>query len=653
MAAEQGHVLWRPRPDAHQTTRMGRYLERTGALHGFDPRDYQQAWRWSVENLETFWESIVEEFDVIFHDQPDTTLVKGTMPDVSWFPGATLNYAEHALRRDGGTTAIIGRAQGRADIELSWADLRDQVSRVRAGLQRLGVGRGDRVAAYMPNIAETVVAMLACASLGAIWTSCAPEFGVKSVIDRIRQIEPKVLLAIDGYHYGGNVVDRTREVAEIRAALPSLHATVILPILGSTAEPDDAIGWSELTAESGPLEFEAVGFDHPLYVLYSSGTTGAPKAIVHGHGGILVEHLRLLGLHHDLGETDRFFWMTTTGWMMWNYLVSGLALGSTIVLFDGNPGHPDLMALWQLAEETGVTVFGAGAPYFMACRKAGLAPGTHLDLSHLREIGSTGAPLPVEGFEWVYESVGDDILLASVSGGTDMCTAFVVGAPVLPVQSGRLACAALGAKVESFDPEGRPLIGERGELVITQPMPSMPVGLWGDDDRSALRATYFEHFPGVWRHGDWIEIHPDGSSVISGRSDATLKRGGVRIGTAEFYSLVESLADVADSLVVHNATTDQLVLFIVPRAASTWDDAAKAEIIAQIRKGLSPRYVPDVIHVVPAIPRTLSGKKLEVPVKRLLEGTPLPQVADRGALANPECLDAYLEFVGGGANDKD
>jgi acetoacetyl-CoA synthetase len=495
-------------------------------------------------------------------------------------------------------------------------------------------------------VAETVVAFLATASLGAIWSSCAPEFGIRSVVDRFRQIEPTVLLAVDGYRYGERPISRAAEVQAIRDALPTLSATVVLPYLDpEAAPPAGALSWQDLLSEKGPLDFAAVPFDHPLYILYSSGTTGLPKPIVHGHGGILLEHLMALALHLDLSSGDRFFWFTTTGWMMWNYLVSGLLVGATLVCFDGDPAHPDLGALWQLAEATEMSYFGTSAPFLLSCRKAGLRPRDDADLSRIRGVGSTGAPLPAEGFEWVYDAVTDDALLGSVSGGTDVCAAFVGMAPLLPVRSGEISCRYLGAKVEAFDKRGRSVIGEQGELVLTAPMPSMPVGFWGDPDGTRYRAAYFDTYPGVWRHGDWITISETGACVISGRSDATLNRGGVRVGTAEFYSVVEDLDDVADSLVVHledpAGGPGELLLFVAPRPGVAVDEALRARIATALRSSLSPRHVPDTIYEVAAIPRTLSGKKLEVPVKRILAGTAVDDAASLGALANPESLVAF------------
>jgi len=453
-----------------------------------------------------------------------------------------------------------------------------------------------------------------------------------------------VLLTIDGYRYGGRDVDRTQELAAIRAALPSLKATVVVPYLTDGAAIPDAVPWGELAAESGNLAFEAVPFDHPLYVLFSSGTTGLPKPIVHGHGGILLEHLKIHALHHDLGPDDRFFWYTTTGWMMWNYLMSGLLVGSTIVLYDGSPAHPDLMRLWHLASETATTCFGTSAPFLMACRKAGLEPGRQVDLSRLRSIGSTGAPLPAEGFRYVYEAIGSDLQLASVSGGTDVCTAFVGVSPLVPVWEGEISCRHLGCRVEAFDPNGQSLIGEQGELVITAPMPSMPTGFWNDPDGSRYRAAYFADYPDVWRHGDWITITERGSCVITGRSDATLNRGGVRIGTAEFYAIVEGFPEVADSLVVHLEDGDRLILFLALQPGKELDDALRSRLISDLRANLSPRHAPDEIVAVPSIPRTLSGKKLEVPVKRILTGTPPDRAASRDSLSDPTSLDAFVAY---------
>jgi acetoacetyl-CoA synthetase len=651
--AELGALLWEPPPDARTTSRMGRFLDEVERTFGVELPDYRAAHRWSVEDLDGFWSAVVDHFDLRIADRPAAVLADAAMPGAVWLPGARLNYAEQALRWTGGSPAIVGRSQTRDEVALSRDELRDQVARAAAGLRRAGIGRGDRVVAYLPNIPETMVAFLACASLGAIWSSCAPEFGVKAVVDRVRQIEPSALLVVDGYRYGDKAIDRAEEVAHIREALPTLRACVVLPYLAGEVDPGrfpDVTGWDELLAEPGELTFEPVAFDHPLYVLYSSGTTGLPKAIVHGHGGILLEHVKILGLHHDLGDGDRFSWFTTTGWMMWNYLVSGLLVGSTVVTFDGDPGSPDLLTLWRLAADHRLDVFGVGAPFLLSCRRAELSPRAEVDLSALRSVGSTGAPLPPEGFGWVYEHVKADLLLTSASGGTDVCTAFVAASPLLPVHAGEIPGPCLGCDVQAFDEAGQPVVGERGELVITRPMPSMPVGFWNDPDGARYREAYFEDFPGVWRHGDWLEITERGTCVITGRSDATLNRGGVRMGTSEFYSVVEDVEGVLDSLVVHHDDPSggpgELVLFVVLDEGRSLDDGIGATIARAIREELSPRHVPDGLHCVPAVPRTISGKKMEVPVKRILDGEPLEKVANPGAMANPDSLDAFLELVG-------
>jgi acetoacetyl-CoA synthetase len=643
-------VLWSPPADVLETSRIGHYLAWLRTERGLDFRRYDDAWRWSVDQPGAFWRSIWDHFEVLARHEPTGDLVETRMPGARWFPGATLNYAEHALRlpgRESGDVVVLGRSQTRGPIILTAADLRDQVARCRAGLQRLGVGRGDRVAAFLPNVPETIVALLATASLGAIWSSCAPEFGVRAVIDRFGQIEPRVLLAVDGYRYGDKSIDRRLELAEIRAALPSVDSTVVLPYLDPAAARaiPDAVGWEELVAETAPLVHEAVPFAHPLYILFSSGTTGLPKPIVHGHGGITLEHFKALALHTDLAPADRFLWFSTTGWMMWNYLVSGLAVGSAVVTFDGNPAFPDLAELWRIAAETRTTYLGTSAPYLMACRKAGLRPGRDLDLSALRGVGSTGAPLPAAGFDWVAEAVSDAIPVGSLSGGTDLCTGFLGPSPLVPVWSGEISCRMLGARVEAFDEAARPVVGREGELVITAPMPSMPVGLWGDEDGSRFREAYFSTYPGVWRHGDWLTITDRGSCIVSGRSDATLNRGGVRIGTAEFYGIVEALPDVADSLVVHLEDAaggpGELLLFVVLREGRALDDDLRRGIAATLRDELSPRHVPDSVVQVPTIPRTLSGKKLEVPVKRILLGAAPEAAASRDSLADPGALAPF------------
>jgi acetoacetyl-CoA synthetase len=578
-------------------------------------------------------------FELRAHTPHERVLGSRDMPGAEWFPGARLNYAEHMLRGDGDAVAVVARSNTRGPIELTFGELRDQVSRARAGLQRLGVRRGDRVVAYLPNIPETLVAFLATASLGAIWASVAPEFGVRSVLDRLAQIEPKVLLVVNGYTYRDKRIDRRPEVAAIAAGLPTVEQVI------EVGYGDDVDGWAGLTREPGPLALDAVPFDHPLYVLFSSGTTGLPKAIVHGHGGILVEHVKNLGLGWDLKPGGRLLWFTTTAWMMWNALVSALLLRSSIVMLDGDPAWPDLAQQWRLAEQTRPTVMGVSPAFVMACRKAGLDFGRRFDLASIRVVPIAGSPLPPEGYDYLYEQLGPEMLLVNGSGGTDVCSAIVSGSALTPVHRGEMAGRWLGVDATAFDLDGNEVTGELGELVIRQPMPSMPVGLWGDEDGSRYRAAYFDMYPGVWRQGDWVRFSEAGTCVVTGRSDATLNRGGVRLGTGEFYSVVEELEEVEDSLVVHLEDPEggpgELVLFVV----ADLDDELRARIAGALRSQLSPRHVPDTITAVPAIPRTLTGKKLEAPVKRILRGEPAEAVASRGALAVPEAVDAFVRFA--------
>jgi acetoacetyl-CoA synthetase len=627
-----GTTLWEPEERTVREARVTHFLQWLGRGGGY--RDLHD---WSVADVDGFWQAIWDYFGVL-GDRGDGPVVRGErMPDIEWFPGATLNYARNALRTawtDPDRIAIIHEDESGREGKLSYGELAAEVSRVAGGLRRLGVGKGDRVAALLPNIAEAVIALLATASIGAVWSSCSPDFGERSVVDRFAQIEPTVLIAVDGYRYNGKDYDRRDVLTKVTAALPSLKAVV--GVRGASG----TIGWEELSGDGmdGKDEFEEVGFEHPLWVVYSSGTTGLPKPIMHSHGGIVLEHLKVLSFHMDLRPGDVFAWFTTTGWMMWNFLVGGLQVGTTIVLYDGSPGHPRTGALWELAAKHRVTYLGVGAPYLLACMRAGVAPE---NLPALRGVGSTGSPLPPEGFTWVYEAVKHDLVLGSFSGGTDVCTGFVGPSPLLPVRAGIIAGACLGAKVESFDPDGEPLIGQVGELVVTKPMPSMPIGFVNDPDKTRYRESYFAEYPGVWRHGDWIEILPDGGTVIYGRSDATLNRGGVRMGTSEFYRVVEALPEVADSLVVDTGqlgTEGRLVLFVTLAPDTALDEKLVTSIKTALRTQLSPRHVPDEIRDVPGIPRTLSGKKLEVPVRRILLGTPAERAVDSSALANPEVL---------------
>jgi acetoacetyl-CoA synthetase len=640
----QGDVLWTPPPDVRETTEIGRYLNWLRDERGRDFAGYDELWRWSVSDLEGFWASIWDFFEI--GASYERVLSERVMPGARWFEGARLNYAERLLSGDEETVAVVARSQTRGPIELTLSELREQVARARAGLQRLGVGPGDRVVGYLPNVPEALVAFIATASLGAIWASCAPEFGRRSVLSRIAQIEPKVLLAVAGYTYRDRAIDRREEVAAVRAGLPTVEHVVHVPY--GPLELPDAIGWDALLAEPGPLEFEPVAFDHPIYVLFSSGTTGLPKAIVHGHGGMLVEHLKAQQLGWDLKPGSRLLQFTTTAWMMWNALVSALLTGASIVMIDGDPAWPGLDQQWRLAAETGATHLGVPPPFLMRCRKTGVELA-ELDLSALRVVVTAGSPLPGDGFHYVYEQLGTDLLLLNGSGGTDVCSAFVTGGFLVPVYEGEIATRCLGVDAKAFDSEGREIVGELGELVIAQPMPSMPVGFWNDPGDARYRDAYFDHYPGVWRHGDWIQFSERGSCVITGRSDATLNRGGVRLGTSELYAVVEELEEVADSLVVHLEDDEggpgELALFVVLSDGRQLDEALRARIAGALRSELSPRHVPDTIAAVPGIPRTLTGKKLEAPVKRILRGADAERVASRDALADPSAIDAFVALA--------
>ena len=651
-----GAVLWEPDEKTVRQARVTRFMSWLKDRHQLHLGGYEDLWQWSVSQPGEFWSAVWDYFEVLGERGEGPTLAGAVMPDVRWFDGATLNYARNALRTawtDPDRTAIIFDSErGRAG-SLSYAQLAAEVARVARGLRSLGVARGDRVAALLPNVPEAVIGLLATASLGAIWSSCSPDFGARSVIDRFAQIEPKVLIACDGYGYGGKEFSRAAMVDEVVAALPGSPAVVLVNLIDAADSSVDVTSWDSLGTGGNRREpeFEEVPFAHPLWVVYSSGTTGLPKPIMHGHGGIVLEHLKALSFHQDLRPGDVFAWYTTTGWMMWNYLVGGLLVGLTIVLYDGSATYPATDRLWRLAAGHGVNYLGVGAPYLVACMKAGLRPGEQTDISALRAIGSTGSPLPPEAFGWVYEQVKPDLLLGSFSGGTDLCTGFVGPCPLLPVRAGVISGRCLGARVEAYDEDGKPVIGQVGELVITQPMPSMPVAFWKDPDGVRYRGSYFDMYPGVWRHGDWIELLPDGGCIIYGRSDATLNRGGVRMGTSEFYRAVEGFDEIADSLVVDTGrlgAEGRLVLYVVPAEGAELDDDLKNRLRAALKAQLSPRHVPDEIHQVPGIPRTLSGKKLEVPVRKILHGMDPERAADPNALADPEVLRYFGRFQGSG-----
>lgn len=623
LQAAAGEILWRPSADARSTTAMGRYMSWLKDQRGLEFEDYEDLWKWSVDDLEGFWGSIAEHFAVNFHDLPSAVLADRRMPGARWFPGATLNFAEHALAGPGDQVVLIARSEARARIEMTRQQLRERVASVRAGFERLGLERGDRVAAYLPNTPEAMIVLLAAASMGAIFTSCAPESGTASVISKIGQIEPRLLVTVDGYAYGGREFDRSAEVAAIRAAVPSIRTTVVVShLLNDAGRIPDAIDWNQLGSTPAPQHFTPLAFDHPLYIVYSSGTTGRPKAIVHGHGGILLEHLKLFLLHDNLGPDDRWFWYSSTNWMAWNYGPSSLLAGGSILTFDGHPMRPGIADFWRMLSEESVTWLGTSPGFIGACQKAGVVPREVADLSSLRAINSGGSPLSPEGWRWIYRAVKSDVYLSSSSGGTDVASAFVSGCRLLPVRAGEIACRLLGVDAQAYDDDGEVVVGERGELVIRQPMPSMPVGFWGDDDGRRMREAYFERFPGVWCHGDWVTFSAQGTCQVTGRSDATLNRGGVRLGTSEFYAVTDELPELGDSLVVHLEDQEngpgELILFVTTRDGGPLADSVRDRIREVLRDQLSPRHVPDTIAQVREIPRTLSGKRQEIPVKRIL-----------------------------------
>jgi acetoacetyl-CoA synthetase len=665
-AASTPPTLWEPNEELKRGSALAAYMEWLRGERDVAVETYDELWKWSVDEIEDFWASIWDYFEVQSSEPYDAVLGSRAMPGTDWFPGARLSYAEHIFRdRDDSEVAIRHASELRQLSELTWGELRSLTARIAGGLRDLGVGPGDRVVAYLPNIPEAMAAFFACASIGAIWSSCSPDFGVSSVVDRFAQIEPKVLFTVDGYRYNGRDFDRMDTAAALEREIPSLSHTVLLPYLDSEADAgrlDKGIAFADLLArgEGVPLEFEQLPFDHPLWVLYSSGTTGLPKAIVHSQGGILLEHLKKLNLHLDARPGDRVFWFSTTGWMMWNFLAGVLLTPASIVLYDGSPGHPDLGVLWDLAADANVTCFGTSAAYIASCMKDGVEPGAGRDLSALRSVGSTGSPLSPEGFQWVYDHVGEDTWLFSTSGGTDVCTAFVGGCVLLPVHLGELQARSLGADLHSFDEEGNALVGEVGELVIAQPMPSMPIFFWNDPDGERLHDSYYSMYPGVWRHGDWIEITDRGTAIIYGRSDSTINRGGIRMGTSEIYRAVLEVDAIVDALVVDVPASQSVAaraagvadhdswmpLFVVLRDGTELDDALTREIARHVRAECSPRHVPNNVYAIAEIPRTLSGKVLEVPVKRILMGTPPDQAASRDSLQNPAALDWFVELAG-------
>jgi acetoacetyl-CoA synthetase len=642
--------VWTPGKDLLDRSWLTLYMKWLAKHRSLEFDNYDALWKWSVEKPADFWASFLDYSGIITHGQLDSVLEEREgMIGTTWFKGLLFNYAENIFSHASQDTdaVVFGNEQGQKR-RIGWAELESSVAALAAWLRDHGVVKGDRVVSVMPNIPETVIAFLAVQSIGAVWSSCSPDFGNPSIVDRFYQVEPRVLLLTDGYQYNGKQYSKINSWEELRRALPSLEQVVFLPYADESSEMPGTVNWKDVMLwKHGPLQFEPVSFDHPLWILYSSGTTGKPKAITHSVGGNLIEHLKVLLLHWDVKPGEKFFWYSTTGWMMWNFSVASMLAGATLVLYDGSAGHPDLNVLWELAKEEEIHHFGGGAAFFIACMKAGMRY-RDIELPSLRTIGSTGSPLPPEAFEWVYRDVKKDVWLISFSGGTDICSGFVGGCPHLPVYSGEIQCRLLGCYLESFNEAGQPVRNELGEMVILRPMPSMPIYFWNDEGNERYRNSYFGHFPGVWRHGDWIEITDRGSVVIYGRSDATLNRDGVRIGTSEIYRAVDSIQEIQDSLVVcveREGGQYYMPLYVVMKPGFELNDDVRAKIRKQLREQYSPRHVPDEIIAVPDIPYTISGKKMETPVKKILMGVSAEQAASRDTMKNPEAL-GYFEAGG-------
>lgn len=646
-------LLWTPSQALQESSNLQRFLKWLNTKKGLSFENYDALWQWSVKDVPGFWQAIWDYFEIVSYSDYSEVLTDHPMPHQRWFPGATLNYAAHVFRQKTAQHPALFFASEISPIQsISWEELELQVAAFSAFLRSQGVEKGDRVAAFLPAIPETTVAFLATVAIGGVWSCCSPDFGARSVIERFQQIEPKVLIVVDGYRYGGKSFDRMEVVQELVDALPGLSALVFLPNLHperSAEGVEHIFYWQDvqLGFRGAPLVIEPLPFDHPIWILYSSGTTGIPKAITHGHGGVLLEHLKYLVLQNDVKPGERFFWFTTTGWMMWNFLQAALLGGASIVLYDGSPAYPDLKVLWNLIDSAGIQHFGTSAPFLTACLKEGLEPGKFSDLSGLRSIGSTGSPLPPEAFDWVYSAVNSDVWLNSMSGGTDICTAWVGASPLLPVYRGEIQCRCLGAALFAYDDHGQALIGEVGEMVLTRPMPSMPVFFWNDPDNQRYLDSYFEWMPGVWRHGDWVRISERGTLTILGRSDATLNRQGIRIGTAEIYRSLNQIEELADALILSIELPGgqyYMPLFVVLQEGIDLDEALRQKIRHQLRTDYSPRHVPDEMLDVQDIPYTISGKKLETPIKRLLMGVPPEKAVNMGSLRNPKALDYFIAF---------
>lgn len=648
---EEGSLLWKPTEERIEQAGMTKYINWLRKEKGLAFNGQAELWNWSVQEIEAFWETVWEYGDVIAHTPYERVLSHRQMPGAKWFEGATLNYTEQVFQHDQkDKCAIISKTETGAAAEMSWTELRMQTANVAHYLRSLGVEKGDRVVAYMPNVPETVIAFLACASIGAIWSVCSPDFGIGSVLERFKQIEPKVLFAADGYHYNGKTFDRIASVASLQENLPTVEKTILFPFIGSEEGGlhPETVRWEKASTGNHTLVFEALPFDHPLWVLFSSGTTGLPKPIVQGHGGIVLEHLKVLQIEQGIQEDDVYYWYTSTGWMMWNLLIGGLLTGSTIVLYDGSPGYPNLDAMWDLAEELDMTFFGTSAAFISNCMHQGLSPRKSHQLPHLKAISSTGSPLTIDAFAWVYEQVKEDVWLISTSGGTDVCTAFVGGSSLLPVRAGEIQTRSLGASIQAYDENGEPLINEVGELVLTEPMPSMPLYFWGDKDNARYMDSYFDMFPGIWRHGDWIKIDEKGSCVIYGRSDSTINRQGVRLGTSEIYRVIDAHEAVVDSLVIdleHLGRNSFLALFVVLQDGVKLDETLKSALKTTVKQEVSPRFQPNEVYEVKQIPKTLSGKKMEVPIRKILLGFDSEKVVNRGSMANPESLDYFIQLA--------
>ncbi len=653
---DEGLLLWQPGYEDATGSNVSDYMRWLAEHKGLHFDGYAALWQWSIEEIETFWESLWDYFDLKYSRGWTSPLAERRMPGAKWFVGARLNYAENIFSRmTDERPMLLYMAEDQVLVEFSWQEIYDQTNRLAHALRGIGVQAGDRVAAYMPNCPETVVALLAVASIGAVWSSCSPEFGVSSVLDRFSQIEPKVFIAVDGYQYGGKRFDRRQVIGEIQAAIPTLEMTILVPYLLSDPDrkavnlPNTRL-WDDVLAESvsdATLHFEQVPFDHPLWVVYSSGTTGLPKPIVQGHGGILLEHIKSTVFHNDLKPSDRFFWYTSTGWMMWNYVVGSLLSGASIILYNGSPFAPDVNGLFKLAEQSRMTYFGISAAFINACIKADVHPNQSYDLSRIRAVGSTGSPLTSEGFQWVYTNINSRLALESMSGGTDLCTPFVGGIRTQPIYAGEIQGALLGAKVQAFNDAGQAVVDTVGELVITEPMPSMPLYFWNDPDMKRYRESYFEMFPGIWRHGDWIKFNGRGGCIIYGRSDSTINRQGIRMGTSEIYRVVELVDFVSDSLIIDLellGRDSHLILFVVLRERLVLDGVLAQMIKQQIRRELSPRHVPDDVVQINQVPYTLSGKKIEVPIRKILLGMDVDASANRGSMRNPEALDFFVDY---------